>query len=91
MIADPDVAKEYLRIMEECEVPISKEKSLISSTGACEFAKRFMVDKVALDLSPVSCKILNLFGGFVPAIHYHVLGVDFRTSIRLRGGGYRSY
>lgn len=33
---------------------ISKEKSLISRTGALELAKRFMAEGVTRDLSPVS-------------------------------------
>ncbi|KAG9438873.1 hypothetical protein H6P81_021171 [Aristolochia fimbriata] len=44
VIADSAVAQSYLEIMAECEVTISVEKSLISHRGACEFAKRFMVD-----------------------------------------------
>ncbi|KAG9438895.1 hypothetical protein H6P81_021193 [Aristolochia fimbriata] len=42
VIADEKVAAEYLAIMRDAEVTISKEKSLISRTGALEFAKRFM-------------------------------------------------
>lgn len=91
VIADESIAKEYLRIMEECGVEISREKSLISSSGACEFAKRFRTDLGRVDLSPVSAKVLMLFGGFMPPFYYHDLGVSFQNSIRLRGGGYRAY
>lgn len=70
---------------------ISKGKSLVSSTGACEFAKKFMTEQGRVDLSPYSLKVINLFGCFVPPIHYLYLGVDYRTSVRLRGGGYRAY
>lgn len=89
VIADPNVASEYLKIMDECEVTISKEKSLISSVGACEFAKRFMTEKVTVDFSPISFKVMNMFGGFVP--HYQLDGLHYRTSVRLRGGGSRVY
>lgn len=91
VIADSKVAREYVRLMDCLKVTISKEKSLISSTGACEFAKKFLTEGGRVDLSPVSLKVVNLFGGFVPAIHYLLLGVNLRTSVRLRGGGFRSY
>lgn len=39
-------------------VKILKEKSLISETGAFEFAKRFRVRAGTVDLSPVSCRAL---------------------------------
>lgn len=32
-----------------------------------------------------------MFSGFMPAFHFKVLGVDYQTSVRLRGGGYRVY
>lgn len=59
VIADPVVAKSYLEVMEECEVTISKEKSLISNVSALEFAKRFMVHKVTLYFSLVSLRVLR--------------------------------
>lgn len=59
VIADPVVAKSYREVMEECEVTISKEKSLISNVSALEFAKRFLVHKVRLDFSPVSLRVLR--------------------------------
>lgn len=91
VIADSEVAKEYLRIMEDCEVSISKEKSLISSTGACEFAKRFRIKNCTVDVSPVSFKVLNMFGRFAPGAAFHALSLNYRKSIRRRGGGYRCY
>lgn len=45
---------------------ISVKKSLISNTGAAEFAKRFRVKNMSKDLSPVSvralCNFFNPFG-----------------------------
>lgn len=64
VIADSKVAREYVRLMDCLKVTISKEKSLISSTGACEFAKKFLTEGGRVDLSPVSLKVVNLFGGF---------------------------
>lgn len=91
VIADQGVAEEYQKIMKDAEVTISKEKSLISFTGVMEFAKRFITDLGTQDLSPVSFKVLNLTGGFVPAFIFQVLRVSLQTSYRLRGGSYRVY
>lgn len=91
VIADQGVAEEYQKIMKDAEVTISKEKSLISFTGAMEFAKRFITDWGTQDFSPVSFKVLNLTGGFVPAFIFQVLRVSLQTSYRLRGGSYRVY
>lgn len=45
---------------------ISVKKSIISNTGAAEFAKRFRVKNMIQDLSPVSvralCNFFNPFG-----------------------------
>lgn len=45
VIACPKVAEEYIRMIEVMKVTISQEKSLVSSIGACEFAKKFRVDR----------------------------------------------
>lgn len=54
VIADDKVAAEYAQLMDDCEVTISKEKCLVSTSGAMEFAKRFIADGGLNDLSPVS-------------------------------------
>lgn len=51
VIADEKVAQESKKLMDDCEVTISKEKSLVSTTGAMEFAKRFIADDGRNDLS----------------------------------------
>lgn len=56
VIADDKVAAKYAELIEDCEVSISKEKSLISKSGAMEFAKRFLTDRGMTDLSPVSVR-----------------------------------
>lgn len=43
VIADSRVAKEYQEILSKLEVKISTSKSLISNSGAFEFAKRFRI------------------------------------------------
>lgn len=91
VIADERVAEEYQKIMRDAEVTISKEKSLVSRSGAAEFAKRFMTDGCSQDLSPVSATVCSLFGGFVAAFHFLIFLVSLQTSYRLRGAGYRTY
>ena len=67
-------------------------KSLISSTGCAEFAKRFVVKGMSKEISPVSAKaVLNLhhpYGLFAVANKYHIK--RFSTFCRLGGAGYRT-
>lgn len=91
VIADEKVAAEYARIMDECEVTISKEKSLISHTGAMEFAKRFITDFGELDLSPISLKVLRALPYSIASTVFRDLGVSMQVSYRLRGGSYRVF
>lgn len=59
VIGDERVAERYRELMSQLNVPFSLEKSLVSSVGALEFAKRFFVRGVTKDLSPVSCRMLR--------------------------------
>lgn len=80
--------------MEESLAIISKEKSLVSFKGACEFAKRFIINnhKVdRMDISPLSIPLIKLCNGYVSAFVFKKLGCSFRNSFRLRGGGYHVY
>lgn len=43
VIADAQVAEVYFQCLQKLGVPISTQKSLLSDTGAFEFAKRFCV------------------------------------------------
>lgn len=62
IIADKAVASVYAESIRKCGVKISENKSLISSRGCAEFAKRFLVNDLTKDLSPVSCRcLLNYF------------------------------
>lgn len=91
VIANKDVALSYRSIMEGLKVKISDIKSLISLSGA-EFAKRFYVNKMRKDCSPVSLK--NLMGA------HHPLGIASlrmvyplipdRVLMRFQGAGYRT-
>lgn len=91
VIADSAVAQSYLEIMAECEVTISAEKSLISHRGACEFAKRFMVEGLTKDLSPISLRVLWALPYSISAVSFANLGVNLQVAYRLRGASYRSY
>lgn len=58
IIADERVAPIYASYIERLGVNISYLKSIISDTGCIEFAKRFLVDGLTKDLSPVSIRSL---------------------------------
>nr|YP_010048814.1 hypothetical protein J6695_mgp01 [Aquilaria sinensis]QPK77171.1 hypothetical protein [Aquilaria sinensis] len=57
-LADTKVAELYAESLGKLGVLISYQKSLISESGAVEFAKRFRTNLLTLDLSPVSVKNL---------------------------------
>ncbi|GLT65563.1 hypothetical protein SLA2020_379900 [Shorea laevis] len=70
--------------MAACEVTISKEKSLVSRTGALEFAKGFMCDGVRTDLFPISVRIVRSLVYGVAASMFSTLGIrSLRVSYRL--------
>ncbi|XLT13214.1 hypothetical protein HN51_058904 [Arachis hypogaea] len=56
VIADPKVASRYETLVHRLGVKVSAAKSIRSPVGACEFAKRFRVDNLTVDLSPVSMR-----------------------------------
>nr|YP_010833567.1 hypothetical protein QLP06_mgp046 [Jatropha curcas]WFG81193.1 hypothetical protein [Jatropha curcas] len=66
LITDPWVAGIYKETLARLGVKISLSKSLVSSTGCVEFAKRFFVKGMSVDLSPLSVKSLL---SFLPTIH----------------------
>lgn len=53
-IADSKVAKVYRDALETLKVQVSLPKSLVSEIGCAEFAKKFRVRGLTVDLSPVS-------------------------------------
>ncbi|KAK2658106.1 hypothetical protein Ddye_011158 [Dipteronia dyeriana] len=57
VIGDPKVASVYREMMAELGVKISLPKSLVSSRGSMEFAKRFC--SWSRDLSPVSVQMIR--------------------------------
>lgn len=92
LIADERVAPVYASMVQKLGVKISSAKSLCSSTGCAEFAKRFLVDELRRDLSPVSVRcLMNSFsplGLYGLARQYDIK--RFYTFCRIGGMGYRS-
>ena len=92
LIADKNVALVYASVLDNLGVSISKSKSLISKIGCVEFAKRFLVNQLRLELSPISVRCLSNF--FHPygtyAIRFKYSIKRFSTFCRVGGVGYRS-
>lgn len=94
VIADRRVAEEYEERMVACQAVISREKSLTSSKGACEFAKKFIINnhlKDRRDVSPLSLPLIRMTYGYVSPFVFKTLGCSVRATFRLRGGGYRVF
>jgi len=91
VIADREVARVYEATLGRINVGISHQKSLISETGAAEFAKRFRVRGLKKDLSPVSaralCNFFHPYGLVALGLKYHV--ARFSTLCRIGGMGYK--
>ena len=91
IIANKDVATMYRRVLKELGVTISEQKSLISDSGCGEFAKRFRVRNMSVDLSPVSIRALknfyNPYGLYAVMEKYSIK--RFSTLCRIGGLGYR--
>lgn len=95
VIADKRVAERYLAVMDQIGVKVSLPKSLISRSGAAEFAKRFFVRGLSVDLSPISMKAISAFShpfGLLAlgsrydvsdSVLIRVYGVGFRKRARL--------
>lgn len=92
LICDRKVADQYTTILNSLKVSISKSKSLISSTGCIEFAKRFLVNGLTLDLSPISTRCLSNFfhpyGYYAIRLKYSIR--RFSTFCRIGGVGYKT-
>ncbi|XP_074566475.1 uncharacterized protein LOC141823102 [Curcuma longa] len=90
VIADRAVAERYKALLDTMDVSISESKSIDSKTGALEFAKQFWVDRVQVNLTPVSAKAIlassSLIGLCQLAEKYNL---SMRCLVRLAGAGYR--
>jgi hypothetical protein len=87
------VAERYRELISQLNVQFSLEKSLVSSVGALEFAKRFFVRGVTKDWSPVSCRILRSLVSSISLVSVMraIMSMDLPLSYRLREAGYRVY
>lgn len=66
VIANGEVAREYVYLMSKLGVEIGLHKSLVSRKGCLEFAKRFIVD--SQNASPVAFKELFAARGKLSAL-----------------------
>ncbi|PHU15868.1 hypothetical protein BC332_17073 [Capsicum chinense] len=57
-ITDKQVALQYRKFLDRLGVTISDTKSIVSDTGAIEFAKNFWPKSMKIDLSPISLRLL---------------------------------
>ncbi|PHT98229.1 hypothetical protein BC332_32821 [Capsicum chinense] len=93
VIGDERVAERYRELIPPLNVPFSLEKSLVSSVGALEFAKRFFVRGVTKDFFPVSCHMLRSLVSsisLVPVMRA-IMSKNLPLSYRLQEAGYRVY
>ena len=90
VITDRAVADKYKALLDILDVSISESKSIDSKTGALEFAKQFWVDRVQVNLTPISAKAIlassSLIGLCQLAEKY---GLSRSCLIRLAGAGFR--
>jgi len=84
VIASARVADSYRTIMEDLGVEINLSKSLISSTGACEFAKRLIISGV--DYSPIGPKSIFELIRSPDHIRSHMLSNKTMLEERCEGG-----
>lgn len=91
VITDGSVAALYRQTIAKLGVEISEAKSLVSHTGALEFASRFLVKRASVDLSPITLK--SVLGSHLPmnrlALSF-IHPMTFKVFRRLGGKGYRS-
>lgn len=91
VIAHPQVAQSYEKLLGMMGVSISKEKSLISHSGALEFAKKFWVKSVQEDLSPVSMRsLLTVRSTLGLSQLAQLYDMNFKSLARLAGAGFRT-
>lgn len=96
VIADKSVAFSYQHLLTLLGVSISKDKSIISSIGVLEFAKKYWIHGIQKDLSPISMKALLTIRSFLgltqlcdlfkirnPNILFRLAGAGFRVRSRL--------
>lgn len=91
VIGDRGVAEAYYAILQTLGVEISLHKSLISNSGAFEFANRFFIKRGTLDLSPISMRALLLGRSTMGLLTLYQKYSIKKWSVlfRIGGAGYR--
>ena len=90
VIADRAVAEKYQALLDILDVSISESKSIDSKTGALEFAKQFWIEKVSINLTPVSAKAILASGSLIGLCQLAEKYNLSRSCLsRLAGAGYR--
>lgn len=88
VLADTKVNARYRLILSQLGVDISEGKSITSPSGACEFAKRFRLDRMTRDVSPLSLKKIASSRSPIGWYNYvSTLPKPVRLSTMLRIGG----
>lgn len=93
VIADDRVASAYSALISGLCVNISVGKSLTSPSGCCEFAKRFIIRNMRVDVSPVSIK--KILAASSPLGWYNLIltlprPLRWSTELRLMGVGFKA-
>lgn len=90
VIADKKVATESRSLLDRMGVAISDAKSLVSDNGSLEFAKRFLVKGLSVDLSPVSARaVLTVRSTLGLSQLAHKYSLSTNTLFRLAGAGFQ--
>jgi len=90
LITDKQVALQYRKLLDRLGVTISDAKSIVSDTGAVEFAKKFWVKSMQIDLSPISLRLLlscRTTLGLCTVSNKYPIGISVLQ--RLGGAGFR--
>lgn len=90
LITNDDVAVNYRWLLDKLGVSISDSKSIVSKTGCIQFAKKFRVKAMQVDLSPVSLRSLLCVKSTIGICQ---IGLKYNCTMsvlqRLGGAGYR--
>ncbi|KAK4707074.1 hypothetical protein R3W88_033372 [Solanum pinnatisectum] len=90
LITDKKVANQYSRLLDRLSVTISFAKSIVSENGKFEFAKRFLIQDIQKNISPISLKALTSCRMTVGLCQLSCrYSIEISTLQRLAGVGYK--
>lgn len=94
LIVDDRVAARYQSFLSRIGVSISPAKSIISERGGCEFAKKFFLNRVRDNVSPLSMKKISVtkhpYGWYNFVVSEYGLGLRLSTLLRIGGLGFKA-